>query len=308
MSHSPGDLPVSRAATEHAADCSSTVGNPGVNPEPEYEYDALSERQVPQGPVVRGRARMSDPVAVRLPPISSSVFVKPSKTTTAASDPVYAAAVEHELAQRICSVQLVLWPCVTTPEGVAVSADVIGRFARAGHRLREVVVPDLLVVSASFHSLHSAKRHRRAAVLRTRMSVTCRGDDAVAAALTGKHTEARRPSTRSTPGIRDCRRTHHLRDPGAPIDRRHARHRITEHAHHPQPGTNAHLNTRMVSSSIRGHVASFIDAQTTLPRPNVHSGRARYTDCPAPASAQPYPWRSRHSLEVNRPAVADRRR
>lgn len=34
----------------------------------------------------------------------------------------------------------------------------------------------------------------------------------------------------------------------------------------PSPRTTTHLSARMVGSSVRGHVASFVDAQTTLPR------------------------------------------
>lgn len=51
-SHSPGDLPASRAVCEHSTDRSSTVGSPAdVNLEQEDDYQARAESQVPQRPV-----------------------------------------------------------------------------------------------------------------------------------------------------------------------------------------------------------------------------------------------------------------
>ena len=50
-----------------------------MNPDEEYEFYALPENQVPQGPP-RRRSRMTEPVPVRFPPATLDVAA-PTQTT-----------------------------------------------------------------------------------------------------------------------------------------------------------------------------------------------------------------------------------
>ncbi len=72
--------------------------NTDMTPDEEYDYYARPENQVPQGPPVRRRARMSDPIPVRLPPELLERVRKAAEDDDRSISAWIRRAVEHELA------------------------------------------------------------------------------------------------------------------------------------------------------------------------------------------------------------------
>jgi len=70
-----------------------------TTPEQEYEHYAHPENQVPQGPPVRRRARMSDPIPVRLPPELLERVRKAAEDDDRSMSAWIRRAIEHELAK-----------------------------------------------------------------------------------------------------------------------------------------------------------------------------------------------------------------
>ena len=73
--------------------------NPDMTPDEEYDYYARPENQVPQGPPVRRRARMSDPIPVRLPPELLERVRKAAEDDDRSMSAWIRRAIEHELAK-----------------------------------------------------------------------------------------------------------------------------------------------------------------------------------------------------------------
>ena len=72
--------------------------NTDMTPDEEYDYYARPENQVPQGPPVRRRARMSEPIPVRLPPELLERVRKAAEDDDRSISAWIRRAVEHELA------------------------------------------------------------------------------------------------------------------------------------------------------------------------------------------------------------------
>jgi len=72
--------------------------NTDMTPDEEYDYYARPENQVPQGPPVRRRARMSDPIPVRLPPELLERVRRAAEDDDRSISAWIRRAVEHELA------------------------------------------------------------------------------------------------------------------------------------------------------------------------------------------------------------------
>lgn len=72
--------------------------NTDMTPDQEYEFYARPENQEPQGPPVRRRGRMSDPVPVRLPPELLERVRKAAEDDDRSISAWIRRAVEHELA------------------------------------------------------------------------------------------------------------------------------------------------------------------------------------------------------------------
>lgn len=72
--------------------------NTNMTSEEEYEHYARPENQVPEGPPVRRRARMSDPIPVRLPPELLERVRKAAEDDDRSISAWIRRAVEHELA------------------------------------------------------------------------------------------------------------------------------------------------------------------------------------------------------------------
>ena len=70
-----------------------------TTPEQEYAQYAHPENQVPQGPPVRRRARMSDPIPVRLPPELLERVRKAAEDDDRSMSAWIRRAIEHELAK-----------------------------------------------------------------------------------------------------------------------------------------------------------------------------------------------------------------
>ena len=73
--------------------------NTEMTPDQEYQFYARPENQVPQGPPVRRRARVSDPIPVRLPPELLERVRKAAEDDDRAISAWIRRAVEHELAK-----------------------------------------------------------------------------------------------------------------------------------------------------------------------------------------------------------------
>jgi predicted HicB family RNase H-like nuclease len=74
------------------------MANTKMKPEKEYEHYARAENQVPQGPPVRRRARMSDPIPVSLPPELLERVRKAAEDDDRSMSDWIRRAIEHELA------------------------------------------------------------------------------------------------------------------------------------------------------------------------------------------------------------------
>lgn len=72
--------------------------NTDMTPDQEYEFYARPENQEPQGPAVRRRARLSDPVPVRLPPELLERVRAAADADARSISAWIRRAVEHELA------------------------------------------------------------------------------------------------------------------------------------------------------------------------------------------------------------------
>ncbi len=72
--------------------------NTDMTSDQEYEFYARPESQEPQGPPVRRRGRMSDPVPVRLPPELLERVRKAAEDDDRSISAWIRRAVEHELA------------------------------------------------------------------------------------------------------------------------------------------------------------------------------------------------------------------
>lgn len=72
--------------------------NTNMTSEEEYEHYARPENQVPEGPPVRRRARMFDPIPVRLPPELLERVRKAAEDDDRSISAWIRRAVEHELA------------------------------------------------------------------------------------------------------------------------------------------------------------------------------------------------------------------
>ena len=73
--------------------------NTEMTPDQEYQFYARPENQVPQGPPVRRRARVSDPIPVRLPPELLERVRKAAEDDDRSISAWIRRAVEHELAK-----------------------------------------------------------------------------------------------------------------------------------------------------------------------------------------------------------------
>jgi len=73
--------------------------NTEMTPDQEYQFYARPENQVPQGPPVRRRARVSDPIPVRLPPELLERVRKAAEDDDRSTSAWIRRAVVHELAK-----------------------------------------------------------------------------------------------------------------------------------------------------------------------------------------------------------------
>jgi len=73
--------------------------NTEMTPDQEYQFYARPENQVPQGPPVRRRARVSDPIPVRLPPELLERVRKAAEDDDRSISAWIRRAVVHELAK-----------------------------------------------------------------------------------------------------------------------------------------------------------------------------------------------------------------
>ena len=73
--------------------------NTEMTPDQEYQFYARPENQVPQGPPVRRRARVSDPIPVRLPPELLERVHKAAEDDDRSISAWIRRAVVHELAK-----------------------------------------------------------------------------------------------------------------------------------------------------------------------------------------------------------------
>lgn len=74
------------------------LDNTAMTPEQEYEFYARPGNQVPQGAAVRRRARLADPVPVRLPPELLERVRAAADADQRSLSAWIRRAVEHELA------------------------------------------------------------------------------------------------------------------------------------------------------------------------------------------------------------------
>ena len=70
--------------------------NTEMTPDQEYQFYAHPENQVPQGPPVRRRARVSDPIPVRLPPELLERVRKAAEDDDRSTSAWIRRAVEHD--------------------------------------------------------------------------------------------------------------------------------------------------------------------------------------------------------------------
>ncbi|WP_182358393.1 YlcI/YnfO family protein [Tomitella gaofuii] len=68
-----------------------------MTPEQEYDFYAQSENQKPQGPAVRRRPRLSDPVPVRFPPKLLEQIRRAAEADDRSVSAWLRRAAEHEL-------------------------------------------------------------------------------------------------------------------------------------------------------------------------------------------------------------------